>query len=138
MPQSRFWNRSGFSAKSWMQGENMLVTAEKYKALVKLEKGKSSIEAAAEFWVPHSTVSLRQKNKQSLKLVSAIFYQIFIVSPNDSPLKTMKNVFYFIEKALFVLKIFKFLWFFPFLSALSRFKRANGSGIIYDVMKWLA
>ena len=74
----------------------MLVTAEKYKALVKLEKGKSSIEAAAEFWVPHSTVSLRQNNKQALKLVSAIFYQIFILSPNDSPLKTMKNVFHFI------------------------------------------
>ena len=31
-----------------------------------------------------------------LKLVSAIFYQIFIFSPYDSPLKTMKNVFYFI------------------------------------------
>ena len=31
-----------------------------------------------------------------LKLVSAIFYQIFILSPNVSPLKTMKNVFYFI------------------------------------------
>ena len=28
--------------------------------------------------------------------VSAIFYQIFIFSPNGSPLKTMKNVFYFI------------------------------------------
>ena len=32
----------------------------------------------------------------SLKLVSAIFNQIFIFSPNYSPLKTMKNVFYFI------------------------------------------
>ena len=32
----------------------------------------------------------------TLKLVSAIFYQIFIFSPNKSPLKTMKNVFYFI------------------------------------------
>ena len=32
----------------------------------------------------------------SLKLVSAIFYQIFIFSSNDSPSKTMKNVFYFI------------------------------------------
>ena len=32
----------------------------------------------------------------NLKLVSAIFYQIFIFSPYDSPLKTMKNVFYFI------------------------------------------
>ena len=31
-----------------------------------------------------------------LKPVSAIFYQIFIFSPNDSPSKTMKNVFYFI------------------------------------------
>ena len=34
--------------------------------------------------------------KRSLKLVSAIFYQIFIFSPNDSPSKAMKNVFYFI------------------------------------------
>ena len=31
-----------------------------------------------------------------LKLVSAIFYQIFIFSPNDSPSKTMKKFFYFI------------------------------------------
>ena len=34
---------------------------------------------------------------------------IFIFSPNDSPSKTMKNVFYFIKEALFVVKIFKFL-----------------------------
>ena len=31
-----------------------------------------------------------------LKLASAIFYQIFVFSPNDSALKTMKNIFYFI------------------------------------------
>ena len=43
-----------------------------------------------------------------LTLVSAIFYQIFIFSPNDSNSKTMKNVFSFIKKALSVLKIFKF------------------------------
>ena len=43
-----------------------------------------------------------------LNLVSAIFYEIFIFSPNDIPSKTLKNVFYFIEKALFVLEIFKF------------------------------
>ena len=30
-----------------------------------------------------------------LKLVSAIFCQIFVFSPYDSPLKTMKSVFYF-------------------------------------------
>ena len=29
------------------------------------------------------------------KLLSTIFYQIFIFSPNDSPSKTMKNVFLF-------------------------------------------
>ena len=34
--------------------------------------------------------------RMDLKLVSAIFYQIYIFSPNDSHLKTMKNVFYFI------------------------------------------
>ena len=38
-------------------------------------------------WLPH------------FKLVSAIFDQIFIYSPNDSPSKTMKSVFYFIYKA---------------------------------------
>ena len=37
------------------------------------------------------------------------FYQIFIFSPNDSSSTTIKNVFYFIEKALSVLEIFKFL-----------------------------
>ena len=33
---------------------------------------------------------------ETLKLVSAIFYQIFIFAPHDSPSKTAKNVFYFI------------------------------------------
>ena len=37
------------------------------------------------------------------------FYQIFIFSPNDSTSKTIKNVFYFIEKALVILEIFRFL-----------------------------
>ena len=44
-----------------------------------------------------------------LKLVAAIFYQIFILSPNNSPLKTTKNVFYFILTALVVLEIYNFL-----------------------------
>ena len=48
--------------------------------------------------------------------MSAIFYLIFIFSPYDSPLKTMKDVCYFIEKAVFVLEIFQFFLFFPFLS----------------------
>ena len=61
------------------------------------------------------------------------FFYFFITS-----MIAMTNVFYLIWKALFVLEIFKFLWFFPFLSSISRFKRTNGSGIIYDVMNWLA
>ena len=64
------------------------------------------------------------------------FFIIF--SPNDSLLKTIKNVFYFIKKSLFVLKILKFFWFFPFLSLLSRFKRIDGSGVMYDVRNWFA
>ena len=34
-----------------------------------------------------------------LKLVSAIFYQIFIFSPKDSPLKTMKNVLFHLKSS---------------------------------------
>ena len=68
-----------------------------------------------------------------LKLVSAFLF--FIFSPDDSPSKVIKDFFHFIEKALFVLEMFKFFLFF---SALSRFKRTNGSRIIYDAMNWLA
>ena len=41
-------------------------------------------------------LNLPIKSHPSLKLVSSIFYQIFIFSPNDSPLKTKKRVFDFI------------------------------------------
>ena len=74
----------------------------------------------------------------SILLVSAILYQVFIFPPNDSPSKTIKNAFYFFLKALFVLEIFTSLYFFCFLSTLSRLKGTNGSGIIYDVVNWLA
>ena len=60
----------------------------------------------------YGTVSsgLLQFSFFTLKLVSAIFYEFFIFfSPNDSPSKTIKNVFYFYEKAFFVLEIFNFL-----------------------------
>ena len=60
---------------------------------------------------------MNQKHFSSfLKLLSAIFYQIFIFSLNDSPSKTKKNVFYSIQRALFLLKILKFLliFFLPF------------------------
>ena len=57
----------------------------------------------------HPSMDLTDFNCSYLKLVPAFFYQIFNFSPNDSPLETMRNFFYFILKALFVPKIFKFL-----------------------------
>ena len=43
------------------------------------------------------------------------FLSKFYFSTNDGPSKVMKNVFYLIYKALFVLEIFKFLCFLPHL-----------------------
>ena len=52
----------------------------------------------------------------------------------ESPLKMMKNAFYFIIKALFVLKIFKFLsWLFDHVE--KRLDKVNFE--IYDVAAWL-
>ena len=67
------------------------------------------------FFSVHTYVSLCGKSLEfvfsfSLKLVSAI-YEIFTFSANDIPSKIMKSAFYFIEKALFVLEIFEFLYF---------------------------
>ena len=59
---------------------------------------------------PFREVILKKSTiNNNLKLVSAIFYQIFVFSSSDRPSKTMKNVFYFILKARFILEIFKFL-----------------------------
>ena len=44
-----------------------------------------------------------------LKSDSYLPKNFIIICFNDSPSKMMKNAFYFILKALFVLKIFKFL-----------------------------
>ena len=41
-------------------------------------------------------LSLENSADSYLKLLSAILYQIFVFSPNDSHSKTMKNNFYFI------------------------------------------
>ena len=48
-----------------------------------------------------------------LKACVCYSLSIFIFTPNDSPLKTMKNTFYFIKKTLFILEIFKFSYFPP-------------------------
>ena len=56
--------------------------------------------------------SLHKKNKFSIKVGLSLSIKICFVCFNETPLK-MKNAFYFILKALFVLKTFKFLsWLF--------------------------
>ena len=52
-------------------------------------------------------------NLYSVNLDSHLPKYFFFICFNESPSKMMKNAFYFILKALFVLKIFKFLsWIF--------------------------
>ena len=46
-----------------------------------------------------------------IKACVRYFLSMFIFSSSNRPSKTMKNVFYFILKALFVFEIFKFLYF---------------------------
>ena len=83
-------------------------------------------------WSFLSVGAYLELSRKPLKLVSAIFY--FSTKKTS---KTMKNAFYFISKALFVLEMFMILYFFPLLSILSRFKTTNKSGIIYDTMNCL-
>ena len=51
---------------------------------------------------------MKEKVK-TLKSDSRLPKKILLFTSVESPLKMMKNAFYFILKALFVLKIFKFL-----------------------------
>ena len=46
----------------------------------------------------------------------------------------MKNVFYFIKKALFFLEIFKFVYFFPSFPQFPHSKRQMAVPIYYDVI----
>ena len=72
------------------------------------------------------------------KVCVCYFFSNFYFFTKWQPFKYYEKCFLFHLKALFALEIIKFLWFFPFLSTLPRFKRTNWSGIIYDVMDWLA
>ena len=68
-----------------------------------------------------------------------MFYKIFIFSPNDSPLKTMKNVFLFHLKSSFRSGNIQFFVIFsrPFHTfQLQKDKWKWNS--FYDVMNWLA
>ena len=61
----------------------------------------------------------------------------YIFLPNDNSSKIMENFLFNLSSSFCSLDIYM-LVIFPFLYALSRFKRTNESGIIFDVMNWLA
>ena len=68
----------------------------------------------------HSTIPI-PPNKLSLKLVSAIFYQIFIFSPNDSPSKTGKYFLFHLKSSFCAQDIQVFV--FLFLSTLFQIQK---------------
>ena len=79
------------------------------------------------------------KLTDSLELVSAIFFIIFLFLPQMIVLQKPWKMFFISSKKLhFFLEIFTFLYFFHLLSTLFRLKTTNGSRIIYDAMNWLA
>ena len=59
------------------------------------------------------TLKLQVINPNYLKLVSVIFYHIFIFLPNDSPSKTAKNIFISSKKLFLFLRYSNFCNFFP-------------------------
>ena len=67
--------------------------------------------------ISETDVSIMMQVHKTLLFKACVcyFHQFFIFSPNDSHSKTMKNAFYFIKKALCVLKIIKIFYFRPSL-----------------------
>ena len=62
--------------------------------------------------------------------------KIVFICFNESPLKLMKNVFYLLLKALFVIEILKILsWLFGYVEK-RRDNKAKVNFKIYDVTDW--
>ena len=71
------------------------------------------------------------------KLVSAFFIKILILHQMIA-LQKLWKMFFISSKKLFSFARYSHFYVFPFLSTLSRLKRTNGTGKIYDVMDCLA
>ena len=76
--------------------------------------------------IPHTKNWSQKKRKSETLFMSTIFYQIFIFSPNDSPLKTMKSVKFFV--------IFS-LSFYTFQIQTEKWECNN---LCHKFMSWLA
>ena len=80
------------------------------------------------------------KKYNDLKLDSHLFTKHLVICFIESPLKIMKNDFYFILKTFFVLKIFKLLsWLFGHVEKTFYEKEKFNfhDGKIHDVTTWL-
>ena len=75
---------------------------------LKFVRWKNIEHKALDECIKYYTRNLNDANKR-LKELTGILSGLRQFLATESPLKMMKNAFYFISKALFVLKIFKFL-----------------------------
>ena len=73
-----------------------------------------------------------------LKACASYFLSHFYFFTKGWSLKNYEKCFLFHLKSSFHSRDIQIFVIFSFLSTLSRFKRANGGGIIYDVINWLA
>ena len=67
-----------------------------------------------------------------------LFFIKFLFFHHMVPFKNYEKCFLFHLKMYFRSRDIQIFVIFSFLSTLSRFKRTNESGIIYNVMNWLA
>ena len=77
------------------------------------------------------------ENPVFLKFVSAIFIK-FLFFHQMIALQNLWKMFFISSKKLFSFSRYSTFCIVPFLSTFSRFQRTSGSGIVYDVMNWLA
>ena len=69
--------------------------------------------------LPANIYMIKVKVGNVFKASVRYFLSNLYFSLNDSPSKSMRNVFYFIEEALFVLEIFKLYFRLPLFFSLS-------------------
>ena len=69
----------------------------------------NSIEMPFDDTYRHTFINSKYYDNNELKVGLSPSSKVCVICFTESPLKMMKNVFYFYLKALFVLNIFKFL-----------------------------
>ena len=78
------------------------------------------------------------QNKARFKACVRYFLSNFYFFTKRQPFKNCKKCFLFHQKSSFCSRDTQIFVIFSLPSTLSRLKRENGSGIIYDVINWLA